>query len=82
MDSIDHMKLAIIRELQEALQLKRINEQLLEQLGASLRWLIHYSKKYNIPLPENEKIGVLIDRTLEITNKISVNLPPKNQHPF
>ena len=47
MDSIDHMKLAIIRELQEALQLKRINQQLLEQLGASLRWLIHYSKKYN-----------------------------------
>ena len=72
MDSIDHMKLAIFKELQEALQLKRINEELLEYLGASLRWLFHYSEKYNIPLPENDKIGLLIDRTLEITNKIPV----------
>jgi hypothetical protein len=76
------LELAVYKELQEALQLKGIKEELLEYLGASLRWLFHYSKKYKIPLPENKKIDLVIDRTLEIANKILIILAPKNQYPF
>jgi hypothetical protein len=82
MDSSDYMKLAVYKELQEALQLKRINEELLEYLGASLRWLFHYSKKYKIPLPENKKIDLVIDRTLEIANKIPNNLSTQKSTPI
>ena len=81
MDSNDYIKMAVYKELEEALQLKRINEELLEYLGAPLRWLCHYSKKYNISLPENDKIDLLIDRTLEITNKMPKPFSPNFKHP-
>lgn len=71
MDStLYHIKWAAMEELREALKLKEINEELLDQLGASLRWLMHYSSKYNIPLPEKDKMSDFIDRTMAIADKM------------
>ena len=56
MDNTDHVMTAAYQELKDAMQFKRVNEELLEYLSSSIRWLLHYSKKNNIPLPEKDKI--------------------------
>jgi hypothetical protein len=66
----DHIKIAAFQELQNALRVKQLNDELLEYLASSLRWLLHYSKRNNIPLPDRDKIEQIIDRTLEIAEKL------------
>jgi hypothetical protein len=56
LDSIDYMKMAAFQELKDVLQVKRVNDELLEYLSSSLHWLLHYSHKYQIPLSEKDKI--------------------------
>ena len=80
MNSIEHMKIAAFQELQEALKIKRINDQLLEFLASSLRWIIHYAKKNNMDIPDREKIIALIDRAMEVEDKLPTS-SPKNKHP-
>jgi hypothetical protein len=77
-DSLESMKLAAFQELQDALKIKRINDELLEFLTSSLRWLLHYSKKNNLPLPEKDRMMEILDRIMDISHK----LPTKSQHPF
>jgi hypothetical protein len=64
--SVELMKMAAFQELQSALRAKRINDELCEYLLSSLRWLMHYSKRNDIPLPEMDKIDEIINRTMEI----------------
>jgi hypothetical protein len=45
----------------------RVNEELLAYLLSSLQYLPHYSRKYNIPLPEQEKIDVFGFKCLIVT---------------
>jgi len=40
-----HIKMAAFQELQEVLQIKNVNDELLEFLTSSLRWLLHYETK-------------------------------------
>jgi hypothetical protein len=61
MDNTDHV---------HAMQFKRVNEELLEYLSSSIRWLLHYSKKNNIPLPEKDKIHKIVDRAMAIADKL------------
>jgi hypothetical protein len=84
MNSDLHIKLAAFQELQYALKVKRVNEELLEQLTSSLRWLLHYRQKYNIPLPEIDKILDMLNRITTIADKLpcSSSLPTRNQHDF
>jgi hypothetical protein len=77
MDSTGHMKLAAFQELKEALQVKRVNDKLLEYLSSSIRWLLKYEKKYNINLPEREKMLEILENILNVNKK----LPPNFQHP-
>jgi hypothetical protein len=77
-DSNEHVKLAAFQELQGALKIKRINDELLEFLTSSLRWLMHYSQKNNLPLPEKDRIVDILDRVMAIADK----LPTRNQHDF
>ncbi len=69
LDSIDYMKMAVNEELHEALRVKRLNDELLEQLASSLQWIINYCKKHKIPIPEKEKILDLMLRAVEIEKK-------------
>jgi len=62
--------MAAFRELQDAIRVKRVNDELLEYLAASLRWILHYAKKYNIPLPEQDKINEVLQRTMSIADKL------------
>ena len=79
MNSIDYMKLAAFQELKEALEVKRMNEELLEYLASSLRFILRYGQKYDIPIPESDKILDMIHKLIVIENK---NSPPKSKHPF
>lgn len=69
MDDEYPAKLQLFQELKDALKIKKINDELLEQLASSLRYLIHYSEKHNIPLPEKDKLISLIDHIFEISQK-------------
>lgn len=71
-DSADHIKMAAFRELQEAIRVKRVNDELLEFLGASLHWILHYANKYNIPLPEQDKINEILQPTMSIADKLTL----------
>ena len=74
MDSGDrYTEIAAIEKLRYGMRVAEVNEELLEQLTSSLRWLLHYSKKHNIPLPETDKISLMLLRTMEITDKIPSN---------
>lgn len=70
-----HIKMAAFQELQEALQIKNVNDELLEFLISSLRWLLHYETKHNIQLPEKEKISEIVSKGMEIAAKLPSNIP-------
>ena len=50
MNSAEHMKIAAYQELQEALKVKRINDELLEFLSSSVRWILRYAKNNNMDI--------------------------------
>ncbi|HKO40027.1 MAG TPA: hypothetical protein VJU85_02115 [Nitrososphaeraceae archaeon] len=77
LDSTDYMKLAAFQELKDALQVKRVNDELLEYLSSSLNWLLHYSHKYQIPLPEKDRIIEMLENRMNVSKK----LPPNLKHP-
>ena len=62
MDNIDHIKMASFQELQQLMKLSMANAELLEYLSSSIQYLIYYSSKHNIQLPEREKIGEIVKR--------------------
>jgi hypothetical protein len=68
-----YIELAAVQKLRYALEMKKINDNLLEQLASSLKWLLHYSEKYQIPLPEKDRIIALIDRAIELENQLPTN---------
>ncbi len=68
------MKIAAFQELQDALRIKQVNEELFEHLDAALRWILHYVKKHNMPMPEQEKLLRLLDRAEEIEDKLPPSL--------
>lgn len=67
--------MAAFQELQEALQIKNINDELLEYLASSLNWLLHYASKYNINLPEKDRIYEVLERAMAIASKLPSNVP-------
>lgn len=79
MNSIDYMKLAAFKELEEALKVKKINDELCEYLASSLRWLLYYEEKHNIKLPEKEKIAEILSSILDVNNKLPPSYRTKNK---
>jgi hypothetical protein len=73
MDNKDHVTIAAFQELQQAITsgiTRRINLELFDHLCASIRWLIYYCIKKNIPLPDIEKLEALLDKAEQIDEKI------------
>lgn len=54
-DEIDIIKLTIL-EHEKALKMKNLNQELLEHLNGSIRWILSYSKKYGVPLPKKDEL--------------------------
>ena len=67
-----HIKMAVLEELRHTLKVKRINDELLEHLASTLRWLLRYAEINNIILPEKDKIVLALDRAMEIAEKCQV----------
>jgi hypothetical protein len=65
-----HIKMAALEELRYALKVKRINDELLEHLASTLRWLLRYGEINNITLPEKDKIVLALDRAMKIAGKL------------
>jgi len=70
MDKEDYTMMAAFQEIKDAIKIKRVNDELLEYLVSSLRWLLHYSKKNHILLPEMDKIEQIVNRTMKIAEKL------------
>ena len=68
-DNNYYMKMAAWQELQDAVKISRKSAELLEYLTSSLMYLLHYSKKYRIRLPEEEKITDILQKVSTIANK-------------
>ena len=67
---IHHDDFLDMERLRNTLKVKRVNDELLEYLASSLRWVIHYCRKHDIPLPEEEKIIDLCNKAIEIERKL------------
>jgi hypothetical protein len=74
-----HIKMAAFHELQEALKIKRVNDELLEHLLSSVLWLVNYAKKNNITLPEKDKITEILDKAIAIADKLPSAIPTENR---
>lgn len=59
-----------VERLRNTLKVKQVNDELLQHLESSLRWVIHYCRKNNIPLPEEDKIIDLCNKAIEIEKKL------------
>ena len=68
-DSTEHIKMAVLRELQDAVRIRRINIELFEYLCASIRWMLRYARKNNIPLPDIDRFDEILDRAAGIDDK-------------
>jgi hypothetical protein len=73
-----HIKMAAFHELQEALKIKHVNDELLEHLISSVLWLVNYAKKNNITLPERDKITEILDKAIAIANKVPSAISTEN----
>jgi hypothetical protein len=76
-----HIKMAVLEELRHTLKVKRINDELLEHLASTLRWLLRYAETNNITLPEKDKIVLALDRAIEIAEKLPTNLQQPEKTP-
>jgi hypothetical protein len=79
---IDILKMAV-NDNDKAIEIKKMNERLFEQLTGSLYYICKYAEKDNLPLPEKELAYDMIKRCQhQFENIIESVSPPKNKHPF
>lgn len=71
-DSTEHVKIAALHELQDAVRIRRINIELFDYLCSSVRWMLRYATKNNIRLPDIEKFDEILDRAADIDDKTPI----------
>ena len=69
MDELDLLRIEL-RKLDELDQMKRLNQELYDQLVGSVLWLMKYSQKNDIILPNQELLVGLLHKGEEIIQKI------------
>lgn len=72
--------------------MKKLNQQLYDQLNGSILYLLKYVRKHNIIFPNRERLLNLMDNIRFITNEIKeyhksiiyqkAEVATQNQHPF
>ena len=69
MDNSDnYIENGALAKLNYALEVERISYELSEHLTDSIRWIIHYCKKNNIPLPNQDRINGIVDKAIKIND--------------
>lgn len=68
-DEIDIIKRALA-EHEKAIKMKNLNQELLEHLNGSIRWMLSYSEKYNIPLPKKDELLRMAEKADFLVNQI------------
>lgn len=83
MDNSDELiEVSAVEKLRYAVEMKKINDELMEHLATSLTWVLHYCYKNNLPLPNQDKINRIVNRALSLVDQIpqsTENLQKKNQ---
>jgi hypothetical protein len=69
-NSTGPVKIAEDQELQDGLRIKEVNDELFDHLIGALRWILHYVKRHNMSMPEQDKLIRLIERAEEIEDKL------------
>jgi hypothetical protein len=64
-----YTQMAALQQLRYAVKVRQVNDELLEHLASTLRWLLHYAAKNNIDLPDKDKISLALERAMEIARK-------------
>ena len=77
-DEIDLMR-KIIKQYDRALRVKKLNEDLYSHLIGSIYYLLKYSEKYSIPLPQKHALLGMVQKADFIIDQFA--LPTKNQQP-
>jgi len=73
-NSDPYLEMASTEKLRYAVKVKQINDELMEHLSSSLRWVLHYCTKNNIPIPRDE-IDNIIDKAVKIEAKLPYSQP-------
>jgi hypothetical protein len=68
-DSTEHIKIATLHELQDAVRIRRINLELFDYLCASIRWMLHYAIKNKIDLPNIDRFDEILECVEDIDEK-------------
>jgi len=71
MSNADDTLRVALEEMRVAIRYKRMCEELLQHLIGSVRYLQSYSKKYNIPLPNEDAILRSTDRAADLIEQIT-----------
>jgi len=78
----------IVGEWKEVDRMKSLNQRLYDELGSAIIYILEYSKRNNIVLPNRERLFKMIENIHVTTgsirdyhNRIN-NIPPKTKHPF
>ncbi|MEX2193118.1 MAG: hypothetical protein WD717_07045 [Nitrosarchaeum sp.] len=67
MDRSDsYLEMASFEKLKYTVEIHKLNLEMGEHLCSSLQWIIHFCKKYDIPLPDMNKIENIITKVREI----------------
>jgi|APSaa5957512535_1039671.scaffolds.fasta_scaffold08481_12 hypothetical protein len=75
LNEIDVMKKALA-EMDDAVKLKKMNEELMQQLSGSVYWLIKYSEKYDISLPKKEELLRMVEKADSMIDKMTQRADP------
>lgn len=66
---IDTLRKAIA-QYDKSVKLKQLNQELYDHLLGSVVWLLKYSEKYSIPLPQKQGLYDLIKRSESLIDRI------------
>ncbi|WP_179371301.1 hypothetical protein [Nitrosopumilus ureiphilus] len=69
MDNSDtYIEKSALEKLNYALEVEKLTYELSEHLANSVKWLNHYCKTNNIPLPDQDKINEIVDKAVKLND--------------
>lgn len=67
MDNSDkYIEEGALAKLNYALEVEKVTHELAEHLADSIRWVMQYCKKNNIPLPDQDKLNKIVDKAVKL----------------